>query len=95
MSGVTGKQVHDYYVESNTGMMGVIPAWKIWEVIDGDEMKAVRNAAEAQVKKASDQVTLDAASGGAAAPDENPNHLEDFNRLVDVAVRKRPQGDQP
>ena len=25
---------------------------------------------------------------------DNPNHLEDFTRLVDVAARKRPQGDQ-
>ena len=29
-----------------------------------------------------------------SADDANPNHLKDFTRLVDVAARKRPQGDQ-
>lgn len=29
----------------------------------------------------------------ASADDANPNHLADFTRLVDVAARKRTQGD--
>jgi hypothetical protein len=39
-----------------------------------------------------DTPTSEAASSSAS--DANPNHLADFTRLVDVAARKRPQGDQ-
>jgi hypothetical protein len=69
-------------------MMGVIPAWKIWEVIDGDEMKAIRKQTEEVIKKATDQVALDASHGTKAVPDANPSHREDFMALLAAAVRK-------
>jgi hypothetical protein len=102
-SKTTGKPIsEDWYVRSNTGMMGVIPTWRMMDVIDSPKMKALRGAFEDEVKKFTDtkisQASLDsAASADKSVPpasDANPNHLEDFKRLVDVAARKRPQGDQ-
>jgi hypothetical protein len=34
-----GQQMHDWYVNTNTGMMGVIPAWKLMDIINGRQMK--------------------------------------------------------
>jgi hypothetical protein len=51
MSEATGKQMHDWFVYANTGMMGVIPAWKLREVFDGDELMAIRKDAENKERK--------------------------------------------
>jgi hypothetical protein len=99
-SDATSKPLNqDWHIRSNTGMMGVIPTWKMMEVVDGAQMKKVRESLEQHVKKlqADSYAALDSASVSKPAPpetDANPNHLEDFTRLVDVAARKRPQGDQ-
>jgi hypothetical protein len=42
-SEASGKQVHDWHVRSNTGMMGVIPTWRIMEVVDSPKMKLLRD----------------------------------------------------
>ena len=89
----TGEPVNqDWHVRSNTGMMGVIPTWKMMEVIDGPKMKKVRDTIEQDRKKAQarSNVALDSASSNAAPPanDANLTHREDFMRLVDAAGRK-------
>lgn len=91
----TGKPVSDdWHVRSNTGMMGVIPAWKLTEMIERSAMAEIIKDTSVALKRAesASHVALDVAAPPAS--DENPNHLEDFNRLVDVAARKRPRDDQ-
>jgi hypothetical protein len=92
VSDLTGKPVSDdWHVRSNTGMMGVIPMWRIMDVIDSPKMKNLRDGLEQEVKKIrSSQVSLDVADKGVPpAGDENPDHLKDFTRLVDLAAKKR------
>jgi hypothetical protein len=31
---------HDWFVRSNTGMMAVVPAWRIFDIIDGPQVKS-------------------------------------------------------
>jgi hypothetical protein len=47
----TGEAVSNWYVRSSTGMMGVIPMWRIMDIVDGTEMKLLRVAMEKEVKK--------------------------------------------
>jgi hypothetical protein len=83
------------YVHANTGMNGVVPAWRLAEMLKQNpwtqaiENEATRLACEDAAAKSG--VALDAVP---PATDENPNHQADFKRLVDVAARKRPQGGQ-
>ena len=82
-------------VSANTGMNGVVPAWRLKELLDIPRFKDERDAEEAaeleRLKREAPGATLDAATGEEVSPpsnDENPTHREDFRRLVDVAARK-------
>jgi hypothetical protein len=75
----------------------VVPYQKIAEVLEMDEAKEARKlwiksrrtpAARTEATRSS-RDNADHHVG-----DENPNHLEDFSRLVDVAARRRSPGDQ-
>jgi hypothetical protein len=90
-STLTGKPVStDWHVRSNSGMMGVIPVWKLEELLETSEMKTVLEAAKKRARddraKNSDQVSLDAAVP--PATDVNPTHREDFNSLLGAAAKK-------
>jgi len=89
----------EWYVKSNTGMAGVIPAWKIFEILNGDDMRKVVGTA---IKIARERLRP---SGGATldvARDEpksdqngpNPDHKEDFMRLLGAAAKAKPSTDQ-
>ena len=75
----------------NTWLNGVVPGWKILDLLETPEMKRRHEEASAPV--------LLAAKGGAKlaiadlpdppANDENPNHQEDFTRLLSAAARTR------
>jgi hypothetical protein len=91
-------------VRVSVGMGVVIPAQKIKEALDQEELRKMRKAQGVLVRTAakleSVRTIVDhtaAVSSGSDTPpatDANPNHLKDFTRLVDVAARKRPRGDQ-
>jgi hypothetical protein len=49
-----------WHVRSNTGMMGVIPVWRLWDVFESPEMKALRDQLAEQLKKNPENVALDA-----------------------------------
>lgn len=71
------------------GMGMVVPAAKLVELIRDDPMlKADRERRATKIKLES-AATQDAAIGAPPATDENPNHREDFMRLVGAAARKR------
>jgi hypothetical protein len=91
----TQYRMHDWYVEANAGMMGVVPSWKIWDIVDSVEMKKIRDDAEADLNRRIKEspVKLNDASGGARSNDENPTHLEDFRTLLTAASKTPPRGD--
>jgi hypothetical protein len=75
-------------VPINTGMMGVVPAWKIQEMFDMPIIKDhLKNQDEAAAKALKPAVS-GLASAAPHATGENPSHLEDFRRLVSLAARK-------
>ncbi len=84
----------------NAGIAIGLPIELIKEVIDRDELKEARMATIRAKRKDSGYKPTSARPSGVSesseksGDDANPNHLEDFKRLVDVAARKRPQDDQ-
>ena len=74
------------------GIGVVIPVYKLVELLESKEMVEKR---EQSPKVEPISATLAGISSAEhESSDANPRHLEDFTRLVDVAARKRPQGDQ-
>ena len=43
-----GKRVRDEYVDVNSGAAAVVPAWKLQELLDGDDVTAIRRREEVQ-----------------------------------------------
>ncbi|MDE3075756.1 MAG: hypothetical protein KGJ86_10040, partial [Chloroflexota bacterium] len=87
-----GKPVpEDWYVEANTGMMGVIPAWKLEELMSDSEFVKQRQEIDTQIAKdrhVAQQVVLDSA--------ERPFSREDFLRdLRKVSRRQTPPESAP
>jgi len=83
------------------GSMAVIaPAWEIINLLNLPIFVAQREERDKRMNEERDQKNLPEpesavpAEKPASADDANPNHQADFTRLVDVAARKRPQGDQ-
>jgi hypothetical protein len=100
ISKVTGEPVsNDWFVRANSGMMGVVPVWKLEEILEGC-MKPAIDAAKAAIKarraKKADPVSLDDSSGEfvPAASDANPTHREDFTSLLNAAAQKPKPTDQ-
>lgn len=79
----------------STWLNGVVPSWKLIELFECPEMKQ-RHQHETDIRRERvKQLGLDGAVQAFAgdAPDENPQHLEDFNRLLTAAARKQKQDD--
>jgi hypothetical protein len=80
------------YVRASTGMNGVVPAWRLSDLIKtspwAEHMK--REATAAALKKAADgpSTVVDVAPVDGV----NPNHREAFTSLLDEAAKKKPQG---
>lgn len=85
-------------VQVNSGMMIVVPAWKLTELLHEDSIVAKRKEIEGQVKAHEEKtkprggVALSSRRGHPSI-DANPTHREDFNSLVNEAARKRAQED--
>ncbi|WP_156041783.1 trypsin-like peptidase domain-containing protein [Bradyrhizobium sp. URHD0069] len=96
-SRITGKPVSDdWYVRLNTGIMGVVPAWKLADILGGPDLKPIMDEFAEQVARAKDrgagQVALDSSDESAPlSNDANPKHRKDFTRLFGAAARKPPQ----
>lgn len=72
------------------GVNIVVPSMKINDVLDQEKLKD-RRMGEDRGRRLKSAVLPEKLAS--RATDENPTHLKDFTRLVDVAARKRPQGD--
>lgn len=87
----TGRKL-SFRVRMNSGLMGVVPVWKLYDLLMDDRAMKERD----KVLRKPRVATPDSAtSGDAAAPanDANPNHREDFTRLLGEAARTRSQED--
>jgi hypothetical protein len=85
----TGMDSADWVVKNNTGMMGVVPAWKLLEILDGDEMKKLVDDLSA---KAREEKKTEYTGDLDSSDDSNPSHREDFMRLLSAAAKGKPQG---
>jgi hypothetical protein len=96
-SSLEGRQEQEF-VQANTGMSGVVPAWKLLELLHTPSMEEYYVTMDKAYleKQATERGGAEFSSkrpvADQAAPDEaNPDHREDFSRLVSAAARKRPR----
>jgi hypothetical protein len=78
------------HVKSNSSMAGVIPAWKLRELLHMPKCQAVIDDLERQVRERKGRgadVVLDRTSAAPSTKADNPSHKEDFSRLLDAAVK--------
>lgn len=81
-------------VSANTGMMGVVPAWKLDEIFETDKVKAIMKKAQDIQKKIKNSSHAANDVAGEKTPaktsetpaDANPNHRAEFDRLLEKAV---------
>jgi hypothetical protein len=86
-----GKKVEDkLYVEENTGMAGVIPAWKIAEVLNIEELKIVRDKEDGEIteRKSKSGVSLDSAQ-----PEEAPTQTTAQGMTIPIPATDQFFGD--
>jgi hypothetical protein len=83
-----------WQVPTNTGMMGVVPAWKIKDIFDSERGKEIFKKCDEELARrnrltqaATDSVVSQKEKQKENPP--NPNHKEDFNRLLDNAVKEK------
>jgi trypsin-like peptidase len=83
-----------FKVRSNSGMMAVVPWWKLGELLFSSEVYNVRQEKEMAPRAASpDSRAVPPSKDAPPANDANPNHRGDFMRLVGAAARKQePEG---
>ena len=74
------------------GMGIVVPIKRLWEILEMPELKKHRAEIKEkrEVKKAA---SLDSVFIDGSSTDDNPNHREDFTRLVGAASQKQQQDD--
>jgi hypothetical protein len=78
--------------QRRTGFAVVIPIQHAFRVFESDDYV---NRFKKEINERQRESGYRPLSASATlATDENPNHLEDFSRLVDVAARRRSRGDQ-
>jgi len=81
-----------FYVKGLSGMTCAAPVSAIWEVLDMPKLKRLREKKDDDLADEMQDRPI-SESSSPPATDENPNHREDFMRLVNVAARKREQKD--
>ncbi|MGD0332860.1 MAG: hypothetical protein ABSA90_06330 [Xanthobacteraceae bacterium] len=75
----------------NTWLNGVVPSWQILETLEVPALANKRKEAIEAVKNANGKQPNEVAELAVAVPpasDANPKHREDFNSLLNAAVRK-------
>jgi hypothetical protein len=91
-----GNEIPHIRVPENSGMMGVVPAWKLNALLDHPSEKEKRAMSEKEEikRRKAPKVSTDVNDRlSPPANDANPNHREDFMRLVGEAARKRERED--
>ena len=81
-----------HHVTANTGMMGIVPAWKLIDLLMEPEMVEHRRKEEEkeiEKRKAPKAVGDTAVQKVSPTSDSNPAHKEDFTALLDEAAQKQ------
>lgn len=81
----------------NTFLNGVVPAWKITELLDTLALKKQQQMIEESFQKQFGDNTSQLASASESAPStkaDNPSHKEDFNSLLTSAATAKQSDDQ-
>ncbi|MBA1142259.1 hypothetical protein [Mesorhizobium neociceri] len=94
----TGKEVEPKrYVRVPSDMSGIVPAWRILELIDSAKvrngLKMIEDKTILYEGERRSSVEPTVAEQDRPATDENPRHREGFTALLNVAARTPPQGD--
>ena len=84
--------------ENNTGISIVVPASKIMDTINQpqvseEDIKMARRHDERRKRESGARTASVPAERDPPSNDENPNHREDFTRLLNAAAQKPPQED--
>ena len=79
--------------DMNTGIGVVMPAERVIEVVEKPELRDERERIVANLQRNSGFVPDSAKVSEPPTTAGNPQHEEEFNRLLGAAVRKRPQDD--
>ena len=83
---------HARQVQENSGMMIVVPAWKLTELLHEDKVVAKRKEIEDQVKTEEKKTRGGVALSfrrGPSVSDANPSHREDFDSLLKKAAKSQ------
>jgi hypothetical protein len=95
LCGTDEKPLGTSQVNINSGMAGIVPAWKLLELLMSERLAKPRKDSEDRHISAKNAT---AAAADSAVPlavplatDANPKHREDFTSLVGAAARKRAQ----
>jgi hypothetical protein len=92
--GVNWGYINEKDTGENTWLNGVVPAWKIIEVLESPALKDKHDQVTEFFKKRRDTATIAVASDEMShSNDANPTHREDFNSLLGAAARKRESED--
>lgn len=89
-----------WFVDSNTGMMGVVPAWKLAKLLEEPAIMEAKRQAEsrmAKVQRDRDSPVVLTGAQTVSAPStnpDNPSHKEDFTRLLHEATKAPRSNDQ-
>lgn len=82
-----------FKVRSNSGMMAVVPWWKLSDLLFRHDVYEMRQKKQTKQKEASPDAAASKDSSSPPSNDSNPTHREDFMRLVGAAARKPAQED--
>ncbi len=82
------------YVRASTGMNGVVPAWKLSDLIKTSPWaENMRREAKAIASKKAAEGPVSAVDVASVDSDANPKHREDFTSLLNAAAKTKPQDD--
>jgi hypothetical protein len=80
-------------VNINSGMAGIVPSWKLLELLMEDSERRRKQIEAATAADRPITAFPDSAAPMDTANDANPTHREDFTRLVGAAARKHERED--
>jgi hypothetical protein len=91
----SGRPSSTQKVPQNSGMMGVVPVWKLIEMMEDERMIKQRREEEDRVlgKGLPISSTDRAAEPAPATTEENPEHKEAFKSLLGAAAKKKKRDD--
>jgi hypothetical protein len=97
MSAPSNQNTNEWYVQMNTAMTGVVPAWKIQEILDMDELQETRARADADLGRevAAHPMSFDASDSTPWAGGLPRDEVFDALRKARQAMHPQPNQETP